>query len=516
MATERLSMRKTREILRHRWVLKLGFRDLTAILGVSLGAAWLAVDRATKEGLDWEAVQQLDDAELEARLYARSDEQGRGQRPMPDFGAVDLERRRPGVTLELLHLEYLEKHADGYGYSQFCEYYRRWQKRHRLSMRQVYRAGEKAFVDYSGKRPAVVDPQTGERQPVELFVAVLGASNHTYAEATRTQRSCDFIASHVRTVEYWGGTPALFIPDQLRSGVSGPDRYEPGLQRTYQEMAEHYGTAVLPARPRKPRDKAKVEVAVQIAQRWILARLRNEIFHSLGALNERIAELLEDLNDRVMRRYGKSRRQLFEELDRPALRPLPAQRFVWGEWHNVGVNIDYHVDVEHHYYSVPFTLVHERLEVRLTAATIEVFHKSRRVASHVRSYARGGFTTLADHMPKIHRDHAEWTPTRMIRWAETVGPRTAELVEAIIRDKPHPEHGYRACLGILRLGRRYGNERLEAACARAVVVRARTVASVESILKKGLDRQPLPTPAGEEPARPSISHDNVRGPDYYA
>jgi transposase len=513
MATERLSMRKTREILRQKWVLGRGYREVARSVQVSLGAVWLAVQRATEAGLDWPAVAGMDDAVLETRVYAREAMAGRS-RPVPDCARIDVERRRLGVTLELLHLEYVEQHPDGYSYTQFCEYYRRWLARQRLSMRQIYRAGEKAFVDYSGKRPAVVDPETGEQRQVELFVAVLGASNFTYAEATWTQRSGDFIASHVRTLEYWGGVPALIVPDQLRSGVSGPHRYEPEIQKTYDEMAEHYGTAVLPARPRSPRDKAKVEVAVQIAQRWILARLRNETFFSLAALNERIWELLEVLNDRLMRRYGKSRRQLFEELDRPALRPLRAERFVWGEWKNAGVNIDYHVEAEHHFYSVPFTLVRERVEVRISAATIEIFHRGRRVTCHARSFARGRFTTIPEHMPKIHRDHAEWTPTRMIRWAETVGLRTAELVEAIIREKPHPEHGYRACLGILRLGKRYGETRLEAACARAVVVRARTVDSVGSILMKGLDRQPLPTPP-VEPARPAFTHENVRGPEYY-
>lgn len=514
MATERLSMRKTKEILRHKWALNLAYREVALSVGVSLGAVWLAVHRATEAGLDWSTVDGMDEGALEAKLYAREAQPDR-VRPVPDCARIDLERRRVGVTLELLHLEYLEQSPDGYSYTQFCEYYRRWLARQRLSMKQIYRGGEKGFVDYSGKRPRLTDPKTGERQEVEFFVAVLGASSFTYAEATATQRSQDFIASHVRAIEYWGGVPALFVPDQLRSGVSGPHRYEPEIQRTYEEMAEHYGTAVLPARPRSPRDKAKVEVAVQIAQRWILARLRNETFFSLGALNERIGELLEEMNDRVMRRYGKSRRQLFVELDRPALRPLPAQRFVWGEWKNAGVNIDYHVEIEHHYYSVPFTLVRERVEVR-TTATIEVFLKGQRVASHQRSHVRGGFSTNPEHMPKIHRDHAEWTPTRMIQWAETVGPRTAELVTAIIHEKLHPEHGYRAGLGILRLAKRHGEVRLEAACARAVVVRARTVHSVESILKKGLDRQPLPPSlTAPEPPRPTVQHENVRGPEYY-
>ena len=515
MATERLSMRKIKEVLRHKWGLGLSHREVAQSVGVSVGAVWLVVHRAAGAGLDWATADGMDDADLEVRIYGRDGLPDR-VRPVPDCARIDLERRRVGVTLQLLHLEYLEQSPDGYSYTQFCEYYRRWLTRQRLSMRQIYRGGEKGFVDYSGKRPHLTDPKTGERQQVEFFVAVLGASSFTYAEATATQRSQDFIASHVRAVEYWGGVPALFVPDQLRTGVSGPHRYEPEIQRTYEEMAEHYGTAVLPARPRSPRDKAKVEVAVQISQRWILARLRNETFFSIDALNERIWELLEELNDRVMRRYGKSRRQLFAELDRPALRPLPAQRFAWGEWKNAGVNIDYHVEVEHHYYSVPFTLVGERVEVRATAATMEVFYKNRRVASHQRSYVRGGFSTSPEHMPKIHRDHAEWTPTRMIRWAETVGPRTAELVTAIIHEKPHPEHGYRACLGILRLAKRHGAARLEAACARAVIVRARTVLSVESILKKGLDRQPLPPSLMDpEPPRPTVQHENIRGPEYY-
>jgi transposase len=518
MATERLSMTKTREILRKKWVLKLSYREIGLSVGAAPSGVWQAIKRAEAAGLDWAAVEKLDDGELNARLYAKEPSAGR-QREMPDCAWIDTERRRVGVTLELLHLEYLEKQPDGYRYTQFCEIYRQWLSRQRLSMRQVYRGGEKLFVDYSGKRPCIWDPTTGERIVVELFVAALGASNFTYAEASMTQRSRDWIASHVRTFEYMGGAAGLLVPDQLRSGVSKTGWYEPGTQKTYDEMARHYDTAVLPARPRKPRDKAKVEVAVQIAQRWILARLRNERHFSLDSLNVRIAELLEDLNDRMMRRYGETRRQLFERLDRPALKPLPAGRFVYGDWKNAGVNIDYHVDIEHHYYSVPFQLANERgvrVDVRYTASTVEIFQGARRVASHARSYVRGGYTTNPEHMPKSHRDHAEWTPTRMIRWAGTVGPKTAELVTALLEERPHPEQGYRACLGILRLERRYGGARLEAACARAVILRARTVESIDSTLRKGLDRLPLPTGIVDPPpARPNVIHENVRGRDYY-
>jgi transposase len=427
---------------------------------------------------------------------------------------VDKELRRPGVTLKLLHEEYLAQHPDGYGYTQFCEAYREWRRQQRLTMRQVHRAGDKLFVDYAGKRPSIVDPKTGERTEVELFVAVLGASSYTYAEATLTQRVPDFIASHVRALEFFGGVPAALVPDQLKSAVTRADRYEPGLQRSFEELARHYGTTVLPARPAKPRDKVLVEVGVQVAERWILARLRNRTFFSLAELNEAIGELLDDINGRVMRRWGESRRQLFERLERPALRPLPSARFSYGEWKiDAGVNIDYHVDLAGHFYSVHYSLVHERVDARLTATTVEIFHRGQRVAVHRRSYVRGGFTTLDEHMPAAHRKHATWSPERMSRWAGSVGPLTRALVEAIIAERRHPEHGYRSCLGLMRLGDRYGRERLEAASQRALIVGARSYRSVQSILERGLDRAPLPESDGAAPV--GASHDNIRGPDYY-
>jgi transposase len=419
------------------------------------------------------------------------------------------------VTLELLHLEYLEKYPDGYRYSQFCEIYRRWLKQRHLTMRQEHRAGEKLFVDYSGNKPHYIDPETGEQIDVELFVAVLGASSYTYAEATATQQSHDWIASHVRALEYIGGVPGALVPDQLKSAVTQSCRYEPGIQRTYEELAQHYGTAVLPARPAKPRDKAKVEAGVLVAQRWILARLRNQTFFSLEALNERIAELLEELNARIMRVYKASRRQLFDKLDALALKPLPSQRFVYGEWSWAKVNIDYHIEVDGHYYSVHHSLLHQKVEARTTATTVEIFIKGARHASHVRSQARGRHTTKPEHMPKAHQKHLEWTPTRMIDWAASIGPQTAALTRAILDERAHPEQGYRSCLGILRLGKRYGNERLEAACARAVAARARSYRHVDSILKKGLDRLPPLEAESATESRPPVEHENIRGRDYY-
>jgi len=504
-------MRKTREILRQKWQLGRSHREVAVSVAVSAGAVANTIDRAARAGLDWAAVEGVDDDELERRLYPPVST-GMAARPLPDFARLHAERTRPGVTLELLHLEYLDEQPGGYRYSQFCEHYREWLRARQVSMRQEHRAGEKQFVDYSGKRPSIVDRTTGEHVPVELFVAVLGASNYTYVEATATQRGADFIASHVRAFEYFGGVAAALVPDQLKSGVTYACRYEPGIQRTYEELARHYGTTVLPARPARPRDKAKVEVAVQVAQRWILARLRNQTFFSLDELNQRIGDLLEELNARRMRVYGCSRRELFERVELSSLRPLPQERFVYGEWKTARSNIDYHVELDHHYYSTPHSLVHEQVDARLTATTVELFYKNRRVATHPRSYVRGRHTTIAAHMPRLHQKHLEWTPSRIIHWAQTIGPSTALLVEAIIADRPHPEHGYRSCLGIPRLGKRYGDERLEAACGRAFTVGARSYRQVDAILKNGLDRLAV-EPNEPEPA--TTTHDNVRGRDYY-
>lgn len=511
MATGRLSMRSIREVLRQKWVLKKSHREVARSLGLSAGAVGGVMVRAAKLGLDWAMVEALPEAELEQRLYGPKLAAG-VQRPLPDPVYIHNERKKTGVTLELLHLEYLEQHPDGYRYTQFCEVYREWLKKHRLTMRQVHRAGEKLFVDYSGKRPHIIDPGSGVVTAVELFVAVLGASNFTFAEATATQRRPDWLASHARAHTFIGGVPGAWVPDQLKSGVTSSSRYEPGVQRTYEEMARHYGTVVLPARPAHPRDKAKVETGVLVAQRWILARLRNQTFFSITELNDRIAELLEDLNTRRMRLYGASRRELFEKLDKPALKPLPVEIFVYADWRTVRVNIDYHVEIDHHFYSAPHELVHEQLEARFTATTIELFRAGVRVTSHARSYVRGTHTTRPEHMPIAHQKHLEWTPSRITHWAESIGPKTKELVAAILADRPHPEMGYRSCLGILRLAKQFGRDRLETAAARAVAVGARSYRHVESILKNSLDRLPLPT---TEPSHSPLQHENLRGPDYY-
>jgi len=515
MATQRLSMRQTREILRQRFLLERSYREISRSLGVSLGMAANAVRRAQDTGLDWPAVEALSDVELEARIYRRA-ELPTGERPVPDCVYLHTELHKAGVTLELLHQEYLERHPDiGYRYTQFCEFYRQWCERRRVTMRQIHRAGEKLFVDYSGKKPAYIDPATGERIEAELFVATMGASNYTYAEATRTQQGPDWVASHQRAFAFLGGVPEAVVCDCLKSGVVVPCRYEPGLQRTYEDLVHHYGAVILPARPGAKTDKAKVEAGVLVAQRWILAQLRHETFFSLEALNARIAELVHDLNHRKhMRLYQATRWEQFERLDRPVLRPLPATPFEYGEWKIARVKLDYHIELRAHYYSVPFTLVHEAVDVRFSATTVEIFHRGDRVAMHRRSHSRGAHTTIAAHMPKAHQAHAEWRPSRILAWAQTMGPETHALADEIMRDRPHPEQGYRSCLGLYRLGHRYGKDRLEAACARARAVGARSYRYVEAMLKRGLDRVPASVQTALL-AMPAISQAYVRGPEYY-
>ena len=507
-------MRLIKEILRQKWVLQRTHREIALSVGRSSGTVGDVVQRARTAGLnEFEQVERLDEAELEIKIYGPRCA-ATCERTLPDPAWLDVELRRKGVTLQLLHLEYLERDPGGFRYTKFCNHYRQWKSRQGPTMRQNHVAGEKCFVDYSGTKPAIVDRETGEVQEVELFVAVLGASNLTFAEATLTQSMPDFVRSHENAFHYFGGVSELCVPDQLKSAVAQPCRYEPGLTRTYEELMCHYGTVGLPARQRKPRDKAKVETGVLIAQRWIVARLRNQTFFSLAELNARIRELCDELNNRKMRRYGMSRRELFERVERAALKPLPEQRFQYGEWRKAQLNIDYHFEVDGHYYSAPHDLRGDPLEARVSSHTVEVYLRGKRIASHVRSHQRGRHTTNPDHMPSAHRAHSEWSPTRLVRWANQVGPETATLVALIMRDRPHPEQGYRSCLGIMRLNKQYGAERLEAASARAVAVGARSYKHVAAILKNGLDRLPPAGPSRAANAN-TLAHDNVRGPSYY-
>jgi transposase len=466
--------------------------------------------------VNWPDAADLTETELEERLFPNEHLASSVQRPPPDCDYIYDQLRRyrnVNLTLTQLWLEYKEKHSDGYQYTQFCAYYRRWRGRLDYCMRQEHRAGEKTFIDYSDGL-AIVNHLTGELIPTQLFVAVWGASNYTYADATLSQTLPDWIGSHVRAFQYFGCLARMLVPDNLKSGVNKACFYEPELNPTYAEMAEHYGCAVLPARPYRPRDKAKAEVGVLIAQRWILAVLRQRTFYSLTELNAAIRECLERLNTRPMRRLGKSRRDLFETIDRPNALPLPPKAYEYAEWLKATVNIDYHIEIDHHYYSISFQLLRERLDVRLTATTVEAFHKGERVAAHVRSYVRGAHTTLREHMPPEHQQYAEWSPSRFIQWAGKIGVATAQLVEKIMAARTYPEQGYRACMGIIHLGQHYEPERVEAAAKRAIKYNTCSFKSVSAILAAGLDRQ---TDAGETPRQLTLpEHGNIRGKGYYA
>lgn len=513
MTNKRKTMRRVRQVLRLAHEGGLTQRQIARSLTMSPTTVGEYLRRAKLAGLSWPLPADLDDTQLEARLFPPLPKLRPEQRPLPDWAEVHCELKRKGVTLVLLWEEYKTHYPEGLQYSQFCEHYRRFAKRIDLVMRQHHRAGEKLFVDYAGQTVPVVNRLSGEIREAQIFIATLGASNFTYAEATWTQTLPDWCASHVRALGYIGSSPELFVPDNLKSAVTRACRYEPLLNRTYEALAEHYAVAIIPARVRRARDKAKVENAVLLVERWILARLRNLTFFSLDELNREIRRLLQRLNDKPFQKLAGSRRSLFESLERPAMKPLPTQPYVYAEWDRARVNIDYHVEVERHYYSAPHALVGKQLDVRLTANTVELLHQGNRVASHRRSNVKGHHTTVAEHMPKSHREYARWTPERLVRWAQTFGTATAELVASILSSRPHPQQGFRSCLGILRLGKSFGAQRLEAAARRALSIDARSYRSVHSILKNGLDHQALP--ATEEPDRQPITHPNIRGPQYY-
>jgi transposase len=511
MPTNRITMRRIREVLRLHLQAGLSYNEVGRTLKVSKSVVGKYVSLARAASVDWVAAQSLSDEELESRLYRPALTRATHQ-VAPDFALVHHELKRPGVTLMLLWEEYARDNPLAYKYTSFCIKYREFARTQQRSMRQIHIAGEKLFVDYAGTTVPIVNSITGEISQAQIFVATLGASNYTYACATARQTTADWIVAQVQALEFIGGVPRLIVPDQTRSLIKSPDRYDPEPNHTYDEFAKHYGCALLAARPAHPRDKPKVEGSVLVVQRWILARLRNHRFFSLIELNRAIALLLVDLNLRPFKKLPGCRRSAFEQLDAPALRPLPTARYIVARWKVVKVNIDYHIEYEAHYYSVPHSLVGKRLDVRVAGSLPECFSSNQRVACHALSCARGGFTTTVEHMPALHRAHREWTPAKLIAWGQRIGVSTAAVVTWQLDHRPHPEQGYRACLGLLALARKYTSTRLEAACTRAMAIRAPTLRSVANILKCGLDRQPalFPTASGTV-----IVHENVRGPDYY-
>jgi transposase len=508
-------MRQIREVLRLKFDRQLSSRQIAGSCGIGRTTVADYLERVEAAGLSWPLAEEWDNARLESLLFSdrRAALRACGTRPLPDFAAVHRElRSHQHVTLQLVWEEYKQDQPEGYQYSQFCERYRQWSKKLDLVLRQSHRAGEKLFVDWAGDKVPIVDPGSGAVDFASVFVAVLGASSYTFAEASLKEDLPSWLQCHVHALEFVEGSPAVLVPDNPRTGVTRACRYEPELNPAYLEFAQHYGLAVIPARPRKPRDKAKAEVGVLLVERWILAALRKRTFFSVSELNEAIRELLIRLNHRPFRKLPGTRAELFEKLDRPVLRPLPAQRFEFGEWKKATVHIDYHVEVDRHYYSVSYRLIGEPVETRTTPTTVEIFHQGRRVASHPRSYVPGTATTLADHRPPSHRHYLEWTPERLIGWSGKVGPATAALITKILDSRRYPEQSFRSCLGVMRLAKGFGEARLEAACRRALRLEACSYKSVKSILQTGLDLHPDPE---APPERAPLVHDNLRGAQYF-
>lgn len=510
MPQKRIAMRKMREILRLKWDKGLSQRMIALSCRISPSTVNEYLKRAEKAGLCWPLPEEMTEEELAQLIYPEGQKATSADKVMPDWEQVRKELKRKHVTLMLLWTEYKEEHPNGYQYSQFTELYRRWLKKQDPVKRNEHKAGDKMFVDYTGQKVPVYDPETGEEKWAEIFVAVLGASNYSYAEAQWGQDSQDWINGHTRACNFFGGFPDAIVPDNLKSGVTEANFYDPEINLAYHEWAEYYGAVILPARASKPRDKAKVEGAVLIMERWILARLRDRKFFSLASLNKAIADLLKELNDRPMQQYEQSRRSLFEEIEQAALNPLPDKPYEFAIRKVARVHLDYHIEYKKHRYSVPHTLIHEEVNLRVTEHLIEIFHKSQKdpVATHPLSYSPGRFTTLAEHMPPNHRFHAEWTPERFLKWAEEIGPSTRRCIEYLLQTRTYPEQAFRSCLGILKLANKYSKQALENTCSQ--INPGDTISYRE--IKSRLDALPTPT----QPVEPCLPpHANIRGEQYY-
>lgn len=512
MPATRLTMRKIREVLRLFFDCHLTKRQIAKSCLIARSTVAEYLGRFAASGLSWPLSPETDDERLEELLFPKAPVVLDQPRQPPDFLYIHRELRRKAVTLQLLWQEYKAAHPDGYQYSQFCNLYRSWAGRIDPVMRQEHRAGDALCVDWAGMTVPIVDLLSGTQQPASIFVAALAASNYSYAEATLSQQLADWIGAHCRAFDFFGGVTRAVVPDNTRTGISKACFYEPDLNPSYLEMANHYGTAILPTRVKKPRDKAKGESAVQVVERWILARIRNETFFSLSQLNRRIAELLEELNHRPFQKLPGTRFSAFKDIDQPALKALPAQPYRFAEWKKATVNIDYHVELDGHYYSVPYRLIGKKLDLRYTQSTVECFYKSTRLASHIRSHLRGRHTTLKEHMPPSHQRWLEWTPERFGRWAQRIGPACATLITTIISSRALPQQGFRSALGILRLEKDYSRQRLEMACQRALEIGVRSYSSLKSILKCGLDH---PSTSEPSPVTHPAEHDNIRGAAYY-
>ncbi|MCP4614410.1 MAG: IS21 family transposase [Planctomycetes bacterium] len=512
MSKKRLTMRKIREILRLKLENKQTLNQIAASCNIGSSTVSEYIQRFKASKLSWPLSPNMDDFQLEQHLFPSTRVVPNPEKGLPQWPYIHQELRRKAVTLMLLWQEYKEAHPEGYQYSQFCNMYRKWNGRVDPAMRQEHHAGEKMFVDYAGMTVGIYSLDAKQIRQAQIFIAVLGASNYTYAQASWSQSLPEWIDAHCRAFDFFGGVTEVVVPDNLKTGVKNPCFYDPDINPTYLDLAQHYDTVIIPARVRKPKDKAKVEAAVLLVERWILARIRNQIFFSLEQLNETIQGLLVKLNNKPFQKLQGCRRSFFQTIDEPALKKLPERPYQFAEWKKARVNIDYHIEVDRHYYSVPYELIKKQIDVRIAAHTVECFYNNKRVASHIRSPLQGRHTTVKEHMPRSHQKWAEWTPDRFIRWADKIGPNTSKLIQEVLSSRAHPQQGFRSAMGILRLGKSYGDKRLDAACKRALAIGGKSYRSVASILKHSLDQKPMPGSSTEHEA---ITHRNIRGPKYY-
>lgn len=505
-----------KEVCRMVLTTDLSNRQIGRCLGIGYNTARRYRQRLAAEGLTWAGVDALDEQTLEQRI---NDGRRKARRAFvePDWSHVYAEMQRRGVTLTLLHEEYAEGLTNGsMSVTEFRRRYHRYQRSRGLVMRQVHRPGECLYLDFSGVRPYLTDPTSGAQTPVELFVAVFGASRKTFVLAVRSQKLPDWIEANTQALAFFGGVPTFLVPDNLKSAVTSHRRRETVLLNpTFAEFATHNGTTVLPARPHRPKDKAHVELAVKIAQRWILARLRNQGFANLHDLNAAIRKLLDRMNAKPMRSCGnKSRDQLFDELDRPALRALPVEPYTFAEWKiDVRVGQDYHIRWEEQYYSVPYTLIGAKVNLKATATAIVAFHRDRRVALHVRSFVPGHISTLPEHQPKSHQAYSQDQPAAILAWAQHAGKAIYGFLSQHIDKYRRPALSLQAGRGLQRLAREFGEQRLEAACGRALQLHATSIKTVRSLLERGLETAAVGAKAAND--EPLPAHENVRGPSYY-
>ena len=503
-------MRKLREILRLRLSAQLSMRQIRDSLRLSLGSVQKITRKAGELNLDWDAIEKLDDRQLAAAIYPDSDTRTSGVLELPDWQDTYRELAFPKMTKHMAWEEYSQTYPNrSYSYPQYCYLYGEWLKKQKRSMRQVHKAGDKLFVDYAGQTVPIVQGHTGEVRFAQIFVAVLGASNYIFAEATWTQRLPDWLGSHVRAFNFIGGVPKLVVPDNLKSGVTKACRYDPDLNPSYEQLGAHYGVAIMPARPRKPQDKSKAEGGVLIIERWILARLRHQTFFSLAELNQCIASLLIDVNNRAFKQLKGTRKEWFESIDKPVLLPLPKHPYEYTYIKTVKVNVDYHVQYEDHLYSVPHPLVGEKLAIHAKDKLIEIFFQNKRVTSHARRY-HYGMTTNPEHMPTKHEKHHQWSAGRLMNWAKDLGDDVLVWVKAILAQKQHEQQAYRVCLGLLNLSRKYEPQRLNKACVIANRHQLYRLKQVKSILESNQDV--LLSESKEQLSLLPQEHENIRGP----